>query len=248
MRVWCVANDVTEIVDLNSRLLRDRERIKSYARQIISADERARRATAVDLHDGIAQTLVATQMMLKVLRDRPEGIPGLIDEVSTNVRSVQERTRTMISDLSPPGLYELGLVPALQWLAVHFRSHDQLHVQLTCRVEERNLPVELRILIFKLIRELLRNVVKHAHVDRAAVTVIEGDGRIDVEVQDEGVGFVWQLDLFGQRAGNFGLWSVAERVSEMGGELNVDTVPGGGARFALSFPLGREELRAVPAA
>ncbi len=247
-RVWCIANEITEIVNLNSRLLRDQERIKSYARQIISADERARRATAVDLHDGIAQSLVAMGMMLKVLRDQPgDGRNGLIDDLSTNLRSVQERTRTMIADLSPPGLYELGLQPALQWLSVRFRSHDQLHVELDCNVQEERIPMELRILIFKLIRELLRNVVKHSGVEQATVNVWDQAGQIHVQVMDSGKGFDWQLDMFSQRSGSFGLWSIAERISEMGGDLNVDTAPGRGARFTMSFPLDRGAKGALAA-
>lgn len=243
-RVWLVASDITQMVELNSRLLRDQERIKSYARQIISADERARRATAVDLHDGIAQSLVAMGMMLKALRSQSGGShQGLIDEMMGTLRDVQEQTRTMVADLSPPGLYDLGLVPALQWLAVRFRSHDKLHVQLECDLEETSLSMELRILVFKLIRELLRNVVKHAGVDRAAVWVREEEGSIVVEVQDDGRGFEWQLDLFGGRTGGYGLWSIADRVADMGGEMNVESSPGRGSRFMLSFPTERRFAR-----
>lgn len=237
-RIWGVARDVTEIVELNTRLLREQERLKTYARQIVTAEERARRATAVDLHDGIAQSLVGMAMTLEVARSQATAeVQVLIDETRANLRQVQERTRSMIADLSPPGLYELGLAPALQWLAVYFRGQEKLEVQLDCKVQEGAIPMELRVLIFKLVRELLRNVVKHAGVDQARV-VVRGDGeRVDVEVADTGRGFEWQMDLFGERVGGFGLWSIADRISDVGGSFNVDTAPGRGARFALGFPL-----------
>ena len=179
-RIWGVARDITEIVDLTTRLQVEKERLKGYARQIMTAEERARRATAVDLHDGIAQSLVGMAMTLEVARDlAPPELQVLLDETRANLRQVQERTRNMIADLSPPGLYELGLCPALQWLAVYFRGHDKLQVELTCRLKEDSVQMDLRVLIFKLVRELLRNVVKHAGVDNARVTVQGRCGRGD---------------------------------------------------------------------
>lgn len=236
-RIWCVARDVTEIVDLNTRLLRERERLKAYAQQVVSAEERARRATAVDLHDGIGQSLTGMAMSLEVARMQAPQIGPLLDDVRVNLRRVQEHTRNMIADLSPPGLYELGLAPALQWLVVHFRSQDKLRVQLHCEVIEDAIRMDLRILIFKLVRELLRNVVKHSGVDIARVQV-RGDRQIvRIEVTDKGRGFEWQMEMFGPRPGAFGLWSISDRVTDFGGRFSVETSPGDGARFSLEFPL-----------
>ncbi|MEO8306466.1 MAG: ATP-binding protein [Pseudomonadota bacterium] len=243
-RIWGVARDVTELVDLNTRLAREQERLRGYARQIVTAEERARRATAVDLHDGIGQELIGMGMALEVLRAQaPEQSKGLLDELRMRLREVQERTRHMISDLSPPGLYDLGLCPALQWLAIYLRTHEKLQVELDCRVREELVDVDLRVLIFKLVRELLRNVVKHADVSVANVTVHGDSERVKVEVRDGGRGFVWELDLFGGRNSGFGLWSIEDRVREVGGEFTVDTSPGQGARFEMVLPLRRTERR-----
>jgi signal transduction histidine kinase len=244
LRIWGVARDVTDLVELNTRLAREQDRLRGYARQIVTAEERARRATAVDLHDGIGQELIGMGMTLEVLRAQaPAQSQNLLDELRTRLREVQERTRHMISDLSPPGLYDLGLCPALQWLAIYLRTHEKLQVVLDCRVREELVDVEMRVLIFKLVRELLRNVVKHADISAATVTVL-GDGeRVKVEVRDAGKGFVWEVDLFGGRNNGFGLWSIEERVREVGGEFKVDTSPGRGARFEMILPLRRAERR-----
>jgi signal transduction histidine kinase len=238
-RIWCVARDVTEIVDLNTRLLRERERLKAYAHQVLTAEERARRATAVDLHDGVGQSLTGMAMSLEVARNQAPQIAPLLDDLRTNLRRVQEHTRTMIADLSPPGLYELGLEPALQWLVVHFRSKEKLRVQLDCSIIEAAIPMDLRVLIFKLVRELLRNVVKHSGVDAARVRVQGDRSSVQVLVEDAGRGFEWQIDMFGARPKGFGLWSISDRVGEVGGEFNVDAQPGRGSRFQMSFPLQR---------
>src|SRR5690606_17624521 len=237
-RIWCVGRDVSEITDLNTRLLRERERLKAYAHQLVNAEERARRATAVDLHDGIGQYLTGMAMSLEVARMQAPQVAPLLDDIRVNLRRVQEHTRTMIADLSPPGLYELGLGPALQRLVVHFRSQDKLRVQLECDVKEEAIGMDLRVLIFKLVRELLRNVVKHSGVDLARVKVRGSHKRVSIEVTDAGRGFEWQMEMFGPSPGAFGLWSISDRVADFGGEFSVETSPGHGARFTLEFPLG----------
>jgi signal transduction histidine kinase len=238
-RIWCVAHDISEILELNSRLTRERERLKAYAHQLLNAEERARRTTAKDLHDGIGQTLTGMAMSLEVARMQAPQITTLLDDVRANLRQVQDHTRHMIADLSPPGLYELGLAPALQWLAVHFRSQEKLRVQLDCLLEEEAIGMELRVLVFKLVRELLRNVVKHSGVDSARVKVRGSFDHLAVEVEDTGRGFEWQMEMFGPRPGSFGLWSIGDRVADMGGQFSIDSAPGDGSRFKLDFPLSR---------
>jgi len=93
--------------------------------------------------------------------------------------------------------------------------------------------------VFKLIRELLRNVVKHSGVKSAAVTVTQTTDELCVVVQDRGVGFEWQLSLFEPRSEGFGLWSVADRVRAVAGEMTVDTAPGRGCRVSVVFPHNR---------
>ena len=92
------------------------------------------------------------------------------------------------------------------------------------------------MLVFKLIRELLRNVVKHSGVRKASVTVSQTASELRVIVEDHGVGFEWQLSLFEARSEGFGLWSVADRVRAAAGEMSVDTAPGRGCRVSVVFP------------
>jgi signal transduction histidine kinase len=206
---------------------------------LVGAEERARRATAVDLHDGIGQQLVGLAMTLDALTARsPPAIRLLLSEATTTVREVQAIAQRVIADLSPPGLYELGLEPALKWLSVYMRSHDNLQVELRVAADDAAIDIDLRVLVFKVIRELLRNVVKHAGVRSATVTVTRDAQELRAVVEDQGVGFEWQLSLFEPRAHGFGLWSVADRVREASGEMNVDTGPGRGCRVTVSFPLG----------
>jgi len=118
------------------------------------------------------------------------------------------------------------------------RGKDNLQVKLHVAPDAAATNLELRVLVFKLIRELLRNVVKHSGVQSAAVTVTQTPSELRVVVEDRGVGFEWQLSLFEQRSEGFGLWSVADRVRAAAGEMTVDTAPGQGCRVSVVFPLG----------
>jgi signal transduction histidine kinase len=245
VRVWGVARDVTELVALNEQLRQKQERLKLYARELVGAEERARRATAVDLHDGIGQQLVGLSMTLGALVARsPPEIRLLLGEATNTVREVQAIAQRVIADLSPPGLYELGLEPALKWLSVYMRSRDNLQVELNVTADETGIDIDLRVLVFKVIRELLRNVVKHAGVQAATVTITRNPEELRAVVEDRGVGFEWQLSLFEPRAHGFGLWSVADRVRDAAGEMTVETGPGRGCRVTVVFPLGAVKPRA----
>lgn len=236
-RVWCVARDITELVELNRSLREKQNRLQQYARQLVGAEERARRATAVDLHDGIGQQLVGLAMTLDAAASRaPPEVRLLLGEATHTVREVQSITQRVIADLSPPGLYELGLEPALKWLSVYMRGKDNLQVDLHVDAAAAAYNLELRVLVFKLIRELLRNVVKHSGVHAATVTVTQTPTELCVVVEDRGVGFEWQLSLFEARSEGFGLWSVADRVRAAAGDMTIDTAPGRGCRVSVVFP------------
>jgi signal transduction histidine kinase len=161
----------------------------------------------------------------------------LLDGLRANLGEVQEHTRRLIEDISPPGLYDIGLGAALQWLAIYMRGRDALHVALTIRLNEQILALNTRVLIFQVIRELLRNVAAHARVDSAQVNVTQSADELTIEVIDNGTGFDWQYDLFTDPARGFGLFSVADRVRSANGRFTVDTAPGKGCHVTVHFPL-----------
>jgi len=241
VRIWGVARDITQLTDLHERLRREQDRLKAYARQLVGAEERARRTIAVNLQEGVERQLAELNVTINAIASRtPAGLRQLLDGLSATLGEVQEYTRRLIEDVSPPGLYDIGLGAALQWLAIYMRGRDALHVGLTISLEEHSLALNTRVLIFQVIRELLRNVAMHARVDSAQVNVTQFADDLTVEVIDSGIGFDWQYDLFTDPARGFGLFSVADRVRSANGRLTVDTAPGKGCRVTVHFPLTAE--------
>jgi signal transduction histidine kinase len=248
VRIWGVARDITRLTELNRQLRLKQARLQDYAQRLVGAEERARRTTAVDLHDGIGQQLVGLRLTIEAAATRaPPDVRLLMNEASHLAGDIHAATQRVIADLSPPGLYELGLEPALKWLAVQMRSKYRLQVDVQARVDDSSFDLNLRVLVYKLIRELLRNVVKHAQVQSAEVMVRQSGEELRFEVIDEGVGFEWQMDLFESGSRGFGLWSIADRVRAAAGELTVITSPSQGCRVSIVLPLrARDQLASAP--
>jgi signal transduction histidine kinase len=227
-----------QLTTSEERLRREQERLQAYAHKLIGSEERVRRTIAVNMQEGVEQQLAELNTTVDAIASRsPTGLRQLLDSLRATLGQVQEHARRLIEDVSPPGLYDIGLGAALQWLAIYMRGRDALHVALTIRLNEQMLALETRVLIFQVIRELLRNVAAHARVDSAEVNVTQHVNELTIEVIDHGRGFDWQYDLFTDPPRGFGLFSVSDRVRTANGRLTVDTAPGKGCRVTVYFPL-----------
>jgi signal transduction histidine kinase len=140
-------------------------------------------------------------------------------------------------ELSPPVLYELGFVPAIEWLAEQVQKQQGLTCTVTVGTKAVNLEGELNILLFKAVRELLMNVVKHAGAATATIAVAAGDDAVAVTVEDDGAGFDVEEVRRRLRTGRgFGLFSIRERLSYLKGRLDIRSAPGQGTRVRLTIP------------
>lgn len=246
MRIWGITRDVTELVDLTERLENERTRLIHYAAELTSAEDRARRAIAMDLHDGIAQMAVAQQMRLgNLARNAPDDSREQIAAMTQTARDIQDATRRIMAELSPPGLYDLGLLPALQWLITRFETQDDLAVELHEQIDEQTIDSDKRILIYRVISELLRNVVKHANTDSARVELYTDIQGVSFTVTDNGSGFETQVISGEQaRSASFGLWSIGDRIRDAGGVISISSAPGDGCVVRVSLPLHEKRLSA----
>ena len=239
-RIWGVAQDISTLARTAARLEREQAKLRRYALDLSQAEERARRTTAVDLHDGISQLLFAMGINLSRVRSEGSGEahPSL-SEAQVQLQVVQRMVSTVIADLSPPGLYDLGLAAALNWLARRHDVADKVHISVDVQQPELDLDLDTRVFVFRVIRELLRNVVKHARCDIAAVEVRQDDREVHVTVADDGVGM--ESGRAQAEGGGFGLFSIRERVHSVGGTVEVTTAPGRGFRVDVRVPRGCHE-------
>jgi PAS domain S-box-containing protein len=223
--------------------LRERtKQLSALAAQLTIAEEQERRRITGILHDDLQQLLVGAKLCLSALNRTPDKVKQASSELDKILSQSIEVTRSLTAELSPPVLRKGGFVPALQWLARWTKQRHGLEIDL--KVDER-LNVaneEMRILLFQSVRELLFNVIKHARVQQASVTVSVMNDQLRIVVSDQGIGF--DPAAIGPQSGGFGLFSVQERLLSLGGRIEIDSKPGRGSRFSLVVPLSGAAVEA----
>ena len=166
------------------------QQLRALASEASLAEERERREIACNLHDHIGQALAFAKAKLWDLQGYSafSGIEKDVEEIRNLVGQIIQYTRTLTSELSPPTLYELGLEQALSWLAEQFQKKYRLRIE----VKKTKIPLvlkdDIRIILYKSVRELLINVVKHAKASIATITLSNNDNVIQIRVMDDGIG------------------------------------------------------------
>ncbi|MFH1139100.1 MAG: sensor histidine kinase [Pseudomonadota bacterium] len=234
--------EISEREKTQKALLVYQDRLKQMGSELSLVEERERRRLAVDLHDNIGQLLAAALLKLKPLRLNGFGKAEKesLEEVMTLLDRMFSGIRDITFDLSPPILFELGLGPALDWLAEEMGKTHKIGFSFSCAGPPRRVAPDVAMVLFRAARELMMNVIRHSQAGRAALTLLFAAGGLELSVRDDGIGFdVSQLD---EAASNrsFGLFSINERLVSLGGGLRVETAPGAGTAVALTVPYSTE--------
>ena len=232
---------------LERRVYERTEQLRSVMVDLALLEERERRTIATELHDGLGQLLAIANMKLAGLSDHRDNAAydATLNYVRELVAQAERAARSIIFQISPPVLSELGFVPALEWLGEEMHRLYDLVVKV--HHEGRPLPLDqtVRSVLFRCVRELLINVAKHAQVHAADVEIHHSGDQLSISVTDAGVGFKWSaLDTNAAR-NTFGLVSVRERIGSMGGKVEIDSAPGDGTVAIVTVPLvgGMVEFR-----
>jgi signal transduction histidine kinase len=228
-----------------AELERSNRQVRALASALTLAEQRERRRISQILHDHVQQMLYGIQMRVFLIgMELPESVRSELaehlEEIANLLDQAISTTRTLTVELSPPVLNSEGLGSALTWLAHQMAKTHDLDVKLNLGVDYTVPSEDLRVLIIQLVRELLFNVVKHAGVDCARVTMDVADGRLNLRIEDDGIGFCAdQLIPAAGLAprGGFGLYSVRERLALFGGSLRVDSSPGVGTCVEIALPI-----------
>jgi PAS domain S-box-containing protein len=216
--------------------------LSQMASDLTLAEQRAREELAQTLHDGLQQLLTLATMKVEthIMREAHREIPA--DELVQAKRHLEEAiaaARSLSVELNPPVLQTSGLPTAFGWLADWSRTKYGLEVTVRADPRADSDRKDVRTLLFGSVRELLFNVVKHAHVARVTVDLALGpNDTLCITVTDEGLGFdPRELD---ERAKvnqvGWGLFSIRERLMLLGGRFDVESAPGRGTRFRLIAP------------
>jgi PAS domain S-box-containing protein len=241
--VWMLV-DITQAKAAQAEINAYQERLRALASELSLTEERERRLLAADLHDHIGQILALAQIKLGALRQEvasPES-QASVTEVRDYISQAIRYTRSLTYELGLPILYDLGLEAALEWLAEQMNDQHNLAVQVHRDQQAMPLGEGARVLVFRVVRELLTNVVKHARASKVEIAIARDGHCMHIQVVDDGVGFdtADPGSRFGKTSG-YGLFSVRERLTSIGGLVKIDSLPGHGTRVSITVPLEPQE-------
>ena len=239
--------DISQEVEAARQLEAYQGELRLLAGQISLAEESERRRISSELHDGTIQNLVLARIHLAKLKQSLEtgDSRALADNINELLESSLKDTRSLIFEISPPVLYELGLEPAVEWLAEHYKQRTGVEIIITSDHGKTELSEELKIVLFQATRELLVNVAKHAQAKSVSVDWTHERERVILVVVDDGIGF--DVDAARRRqasAGGFGLFAVRERLKLLGADIEIQASQKG-TRVTITAPADAEYSQAT---
>jgi two-component system, NarL family, sensor kinase len=215
--------------ELVNRLAQERSRLLADA---LEAEQRERRTLAESLHDHALQNLLSARH--EIAEAAETAAHAALDRADAALVETVGQLREAVFELHPYVLEEAGLKAALRSVAQQAASHAGLGLELDLRYERRH-PSDP--LLFSAARELLSNVVRHARATRISVRLVEADGEVELEVEDDGNGFPPERLAERLADGHVGLASQRVRIEAAGGSMDVASIPNGGTRVAVRLPL-----------
>jgi signal transduction histidine kinase len=205
-----------------------------YARAAAAREDEGTR-TARELHDKLGQALTALTLDISWLREHvPHDGRVHLDEMAEVVKEALASTRRLVTDLRPPVLDELGLLPALGGIVDQWRGKSS--AELHTRIGTRPMAFGRRtsIALYRVLDEALRNVTRHAAAKKATISFEHDGDTATLVIEDDGRGF----DLVEARArGALGLATMRELTLALGGTFEVETKPGAGTRLVARVPV-----------
>jgi len=235
-----VLEDITEHKKAEEKIRTYQNQLRSLASELSLAEERERRRISIDLHDHIGQALAISKIKLGELRELASStnLAKSLGEINELIGEAVKYTRSLTFDLSPPILYELGFEAAVEWLTEQIQEQHGILIDFVDDMKPKPMSEEIRVLLFKVVRELLFNVVKHAKARNVKVSILKDEGEIRITVHDDGVGFnTFEVNSNLGRTGGFGFFNIRERVGHLGGRFEIESKPGLGTRVSLMVPL-----------
>jgi PAS domain S-box-containing protein len=232
-----IATDISERVQAE-------EKIRSLASKLTLVEQEERHRISQVLHDDLQQRLFAIKAQLSLLHgffDKAQVSAAAyleLDQIQASLSETISITRNLSIDLNPVVLHGEGLAEAMTWLAFRMKDQYDLHTEIDAKDTLSHLDHHLRMLLFQSIRELLFNVVKHAGVLEATVTLEEVDGRDRITIRDAGKGFDAEAVMQDVTTAH-GLLIVQDRLSLLGCQMEVISKPGAGTRILIELPKER---------
>lgn len=237
-RTVCLIDDVTERKRTEESLIDYQKQLKVLASDVTLTEERLRRSVATALHDQISQSLAMSKVKVGSLRAtvQDQAVMETLGEIADDIGQALLETRSLTSHLSYPTLNVLGYEKAVEkWLSEEIERRYDIYTQFTDDGREKPLCEDVASVLFRGVRELLMNVIKHARATRIGVDILREGDSIFTTVRDNGVGC--DPDTVMRHSDGFGLLSIQEALERLGGRLAIESPEHKGLRITMQAPI-----------
>lgn len=245
-----VCYDVTKRKEAELQLKKNLVQIKSYQKKIKKmnieltlAEEKERRRIAENLHDSLGQTLSLAYMKLSSLAANgfTSGEKKTIEETSSLLNDAVWESRNLTYDLSPPILYELGLIAAFKWKLEQLEEKHNIKTRLVGETQPIYVQKEFEIFLYRIVCELLANVIKHANASHVEIRINRTEKDYLISVHDDGIGFKRKEKIPKTLTkGGFGLLSITERLDSLKGRFIIEPDRVKGTKATVFIPISEE--------
>lgn len=218
--------------------------LRRLSSRLLEVQENERKRIAGELHDSIGQSLTAIKFGLENALDRisRHGANESLELLETLIPVAQqasEEVRQIHTNLRPSLLDDLGIISTISWFCREFKIvYSNVRIEKRIGIEERNVPENLKIVIFRVLQEAMNNISKHGKADFVRISFKEKNGRLELLVEDNGRGFdVEHIRSMKTLKEGFGLTSMRERTELSGGSFAVESTPGAGTVVRALWPM-----------
>jgi two-component system sensor histidine kinase UhpB len=242
-----VANSLAVAIQ-NTRLFKSvneqQKELRALTSRLSELQEAERHRLAQELHDRVGQNLTALNLNLNVVRSSmPEVLAAKInDRLNDSLQLVQETAsciRNVMSELRPPVLDDYGLLEALRWYGEQVNDRSCIEIVIEGESLTPRLDPAVETSLFRVAQEALTNAVKHANASEIIIKLHEINGVVRLGILDDGIGFDLKQSREKNENSGWGLMTMRERITALGGKLRFESVPGKGTKIEAELKRGK---------
>ncbi len=232
---------------LKQELDENSSQLQLLSTRLMTAQETERKWLSHELHDEMGQTLTAIALNLATIEKNlppsaSDHLRSQLNEANVFVGTLTDQVRSLSLELRPTMLHDLGLKSTLRWYIGNYVRRQDKEVVLEVADLPDELPEEVEITAYRIVQEAFTNISRHAGANSVKLRVIRCDGYIQIDIEDDGCGFDPSSIAAGELSGSgIGLLMMRERVSTLGGRLQISSQPGLGTRITADIPYEESE-------
>jgi PAS domain S-box-containing protein len=232
--------DITQWVLAKQKIQEYQKSLQKLTTEITLVEEKQKKEIATNIHDQLSQCLIISKMKINELKKNPQ-LKIVNDDlkfIETHISEALENSRKITYELSPPVLYQLGIIDALNWLLDEVEATHKVKCRLHSNVSKMKLDDVKSILLYRSIQEVINNAIKYASASLITLDVKKNEGRLDIIVTDNGVGFNSAvLNNQNHSGSGFGLFTVRERIRNIQGKFIITSEINTGTTVSFFIPM-----------